>query len=52
MSYSISTLTDYYYEGTNCLINKFNIQNEEQLAKIEAGSTDYLKEIFKNHIKY
>ena len=39
MSYSISTLTDDYYEGTNCLINKFNIQNEEQLAKIEAGIT-------------
>ena len=39
MSYSITTLTDNYYEGTNCLINKFNIQNEEQLAKIEAGIT-------------
>ena len=39
MSYSITTLTDDCYEGTNCLINKFNIQNEEQLAKIEAGIT-------------
>ncbi len=39
MSYSITALTDDYYEGTNCLINKFNIQNEEQLAKIEAGIT-------------
>ena len=39
MSYSITTLTDDYYEGTNCLINKFNIQNEEQLAKIEASIT-------------
>ncbi len=39
MSYSITALTNDYYEGTNCLINKFNIQNEEQLAKIEAGIT-------------
>lgn len=39
MSYSITSLTDDYYEGTNCLINKFNIQNEEQLAKIEASIT-------------
>ena len=39
MSYSITALTDDYYEGTNCLINKFNIQNEEQLAKLEAGIT-------------
>lgn len=39
MSYSITTLTDDYYEGTSCLINKFNIQNEEQLAKLEAGIT-------------
>lgn len=39
MSYSITALTDDYYEGTNCLVNKFNIQNEEQLAKLEAGIT-------------
>ena len=39
MSYSITALTDNYYAGTNCLINKFNIQNEEQLAKIEASIT-------------
>lgn len=39
MSYSITALTDDYYEGTNCLINKLNIQNEEQLAKIEASIT-------------
>lgn len=39
MSYSITALTDNYYEGTNCLVNKFNIQNEEQLAKLEAGIT-------------
>ena len=39
MSYSITALTDDYYEGTSCLINKFNIKNEEQLAKLEAGIT-------------
>lgn len=39
MSYSITALTDDYYEGTDCLINKFNIQNEEQLAKLEASIT-------------
>ena len=39
MSYSITALTDDYYEGTNCLINKLNIQSEEQLAKIEASIT-------------
>lgn len=39
MSYSITALTDDYYEGTNCLINKLNIQNEEQLTKIEASIT-------------
>ncbi len=39
MSYSVTALTDDYYEGTTCLINKFNIQNEEQLAKVEASIT-------------
>ena len=39
MSYSITSLTDDYYEGTNCLINKLNIKNKEQLAKIEASIT-------------
>lgn len=39
MGYSISSLTDDYYENSNCLINKFDIQNEEQLAKIEASIT-------------
>lgn len=37
MGYSITSLTDDYYDGTNCLINKFNIQNEEQLKKVEAS---------------
>ncbi len=39
MSYSVTPLTDDFYENTTCLINKFNIQNEEQLAKIEASIT-------------
>lgn len=39
MSYSINSLTDDYYDGTSCLVNKLNIQNEEQLAKLEAGIT-------------
>lgn len=39
MSYSIAALTDDYYEGTSCLVNKFNIQNEKQLARLEAGVT-------------
>ncbi len=39
MGYSISSLADDYYENSNCLINKFDIQNEEQLAKIEASIT-------------
>lgn len=39
MSYSITPLNDDYYKGTNCLINKFNIRNEDQLAKIEASIT-------------
>ena len=36
MSYSIETLSDDCYPGTNCLINKFNIQNERQLAFVES----------------
>ena len=39
MSYSITALTDNYYEGSDCLINKFNIKDKEQLAKIEASIT-------------
>ena len=33
MSYSIETRSDDCYPGTNCLINKFNIQNERQLGR-------------------
>ena len=39
MSYSIKAIADDCYEGTSCLVNKFNIQDEEQLLKIEAGIT-------------
>ena len=39
MGYSITSIADDYYDGTTCLINKFNIKNEEQLAKIEASIT-------------
>ncbi len=39
MSYSISPISDDCYKDTTCLINKFNIQNEEQLAKVEASIT-------------
>lgn len=53
MSYSITALTDDYYAGTNCLINKFNIQNEEQLAKIEASITlAKSAELERNFISY
>lgn len=39
MSYSITAITDDYYEGTDCLVNKMNIQDSEQLAGIEASIT-------------
>lgn len=39
MSYSIDALTDNCYEGTTCLINKFGIQDEKQLAVVESQIT-------------
>ncbi len=39
MSYSIDTLTDDCYEGTTCLINKFNITDEEKLKAVESALT-------------
>lgn len=39
MPYEINSLTADCYEGTTCLINKFEITNEEQLKKIEADIT-------------
>ena len=31
MSYSIDVITDDCYEGTSCLINKFDIRDEKRL---------------------
>lgn len=39
MSYSITAITDDYYDGTDCLVNKLNIRDKDQLAIIEAGIT-------------
>lgn len=39
MSYSIESLSNNCYEGTTCLINKFNIRDEHQLAAVEADIT-------------
>lgn len=39
MSYSIDAITDGCYENTTCLINKFDIRDEEKLKKLEADIT-------------
>ena len=39
MSYDIDTLTIDCYEGTTCLINKFNIRDTAVLAQVEADIT-------------
>ena len=39
MSYSIDTITDNCYEGTTCLINKLDIQDEKQLDIVESQIT-------------
>ena len=39
MPYSLHSASDDCYPGTTCLINKFDIRNEEELAIIEAGIT-------------
>lgn len=39
MSYSINSITDDFYEGTTCLVNKLGIKNEKQLSEIEADIT-------------
>lgn len=39
MSYDIETITDNCYDGTTCLINKFNIRDEEQLSSVESQIT-------------
>ena len=39
MPYSIDPLTADCYDGTACLINKFNIRDSSQLSEIEARIT-------------
>ena len=39
MGYSIDPISANCYEGTTCLINKFDVRNEEQLANLEATIT-------------
>jgi cell filamentation protein len=39
MSYSIDAITDGCYENTTCLVNKFDIRDEEQLKQAEADIT-------------
>lgn len=39
MGYSVEVETADCYEGTTCLINKFDIKDEEKLANIEAAIT-------------
>lgn len=39
MSYSIDSLTNDCYEGTTCLINKFGIRDDKQLAVVESHIT-------------
>ena len=39
MEYSVDSISNNCYEGTTCLINKFNIQDEDKLAELEAMIT-------------
>ena len=39
MSYNIDALTNSCYEGSTCLINKFNIQDEKKLDIVELRIT-------------
>lgn len=39
MGYSIDPISDGCYEGTSCLVNKFDIHDDKQLSKIEAEIT-------------
>lgn len=39
MSYSIDSAADGCYEGTTCLINKFEVKDEETLEALEAAIT-------------
>ena len=39
MGYSIESSTANCYEGTTCLINKFDIHDESKLATLESDIT-------------
>ena len=39
MAYSVDSISADCYEGTTCLINKFNIRDEAKLAELEAMIT-------------
>lgn len=39
MAYSVDSISTDCYEGTTCLINKFNIRDESKLAELEAMIT-------------
>ena len=39
MAYSVDSISDDCYEGTTCLINKYNIRDESKLAELEAMIT-------------
>ncbi len=39
MSYSLNSSSDLCYEGTTCLINKFDIRDEKKLSALEAQIT-------------
>ena len=39
MKYSLDSITDNCYDGTTCLINKFDIRDEEQLERLESHIT-------------
>lgn len=39
MGYDINALTDGCYEGTTCLVNKFNVRDSEKLGVIESQIT-------------
>lgn len=49
MSYSIDAITDGCYENTTCLINKFDIRDEDKLKKVEADITFAKATILENN---
>lgn len=49
MSYSIDAITDSCYENTTCLINKFDIHDENKLKEIEADITFAKATILENN---